>query len=305
MRLRLTNSGRHSRRVRVQAVLQGYGETATATVTLPPRGMKQVGLNPSFKASVAQVTELTPVGIRVQIFDEEGRTLHDYTKQVDMLARHAHFLGNNMERYLAVFVTPNDPGISRLLAHVAEAAPGHSLTGYQREKRFVHAEVKAVYETITALGVHYRSQSISFLDPAASGRGKAQRMTFPAESLQNKGANCIDGALLFASVFEAMGLDTCLILVPKHALVGVRLHKDATTFLPVETTCVGKASFEVACQAGLKAILKHKERATFVWIADQRKAGITPFPYSIGSGLEIEPQRKPPPSRPSPTERDA
>ena len=60
------------------------------------------------------------------------------------------------------------------------------------------------------------------------------------ESILQKSANCIDGAVLFSSLFENIGLEPLIVLIPGHAFVGVRLAPNSRETLFIETTLVGR-----------------------------------------------------------------
>jgi len=53
-------------------------------------------------------------------------------------------------------------------------------------------------------------------------------------------ANCIDGAVLYASLFEAIGLEPVIVLVPGHAFVGVKTSPSSNKYYFLETTLTGR-----------------------------------------------------------------
>jgi hypothetical protein len=65
-------------------------------------------------------------------------------------------------------------------------------------------QARAVYEGLQARNIVYTNVGGSFFDGA-------QNVKLPAQSLTTGSANCIDGALVFASAFEAMGMQPVLI----------------------------------------------------------------------------------------------
>jgi len=66
----------------------------------------------------------------------------------------------------------------------------------------------------------------------------------PQESVLQKSANCIDGAVLFASLFENIGLEPLIVLTPGHAFIGVRLAPNSRETLFIETTLIGRRVME-------------------------------------------------------------
>jgi hypothetical protein len=57
------------------------------------------------------------------------------------------------------------------------------------------------------------------------------------ESLGSANANCIDGTVLLASFFQAMGIDSSIVLVPGHALLLADMGDGS--YIPIETTILG------------------------------------------------------------------
>ena len=85
----------------------------------------------------------------------------------------------------------------------------------------------------------YVNSVTTFGDPAAF----AQNVRLPYESLETKNANCIDGAVLYAAIFEKIGLEPVIIIVPGHAFVGVRNDRNSSQLTFIETTATGTKSF--------------------------------------------------------------
>jgi len=71
----------------------------------------------------------------------------------------------------------------------------------------------------------------------------------PRESLGQTSANCIDGAVMFASLFENLAMDPIVILVPGHAYVGVRVAKGSQNYLFIDAAMTGRATFEAAVRS--------------------------------------------------------
>jgi hypothetical protein len=305
VKFHITN--RTQRRVaglRVEVGLQEFSDPAVRTVALDAGRSVEIGLTPNFR-NIGQVTEMRPTSIHMKI-TQDGRPIYENTKRVTLLSRNDVLLSQNYFTFCTTMVTPNDRMVDQLVSHAANYAPNRTIAGYQRDSKNVWMEVKAVYETIAALGVHYRSNTTSFLNEG--NQIKAQRVTFPAESISGTGANCIDGTLLFASAFENMGLLSYICLVPGHAFVGVKLEKNTTKVLFIETTMVGTNAFEQAIEVGGKKYMESAKasKAQLIDLSHCRSLGIKPFPYPLGSmtfpsDRLAKGDRKPPQPPPGPT----
>ena len=189
------------------------------------------------------------------------------------------------EPLIAAWVTPNDNMVEKILSNAKERRFfNRSLSGYQSKD--VIPQVKAIFNAVRHYRVSYVSSTMSF------GKiGFTQRVRLPRESILEKSANCIDGAVLFASLFENIGLEPVIVLIPGHAFVGVRLAPGSKETLFIETTMVGRSSlnsiltltttFDAAVKEGNdefnKAMQTNPNSVRIVDIIKAREAGIYPL----------------------------
>jgi hypothetical protein len=114
---------------------------------------------------------------------------------------------------------------------------------------------------------------------AEANAAVAERVRMPRESIREVSANCIDGAVLYASLFENLGMDPVIVLVPGHAYVGVRVAQNSPDFLYIETALTGRASFQRSVRAAARGLAKIKPgKIIQIPIAKAREAGIYPMP---------------------------
>ena len=106
----------------------------------------------------------------------------------------------------------------------------------------------------------------------------------PKDAINMASANCIDGAVLFASAIENIGMDPYIVLIPGHAFVAWDIWEDSDTIDCLETTMVGSYSFEAANERGLEAYEREVENGNFdrdvsqlLSIEKARVIGITPM----------------------------
>ena len=152
------------------------------------------------------------------------------------------------------------------------------MVGYQGEglsdvgrSALLFQQVKAIYYTLKEeYNLIYENSPISY--PSGS-----QRMRLPAETMRSGSANCIDAAVLFASLLENVGFDPYVVLVPGHALSAWATWEDATTVQFLETTVIASASFEDACQKGKAVWDEYLAKGQFklVSIEEARARGLT------------------------------
>lgn len=94
---------------------------------------------------------------------------------------------------------------------------------------------KAIFEEL-------RAQGLVYINLTGTGFfSSAQNVRYPVESVTGMGANCIDGSLLFASAWEALGMEPILAtsFTAGHAFAVVRCWQGSNCVVPVETTAVG------------------------------------------------------------------
>ena len=133
----------------------------------------------------------------------------------------------------------------------------------------------SLFSALRGLGVTYTSVTNSYFD----GWQHVRRVS---ESIQALSANCIDGALVFASAAELLGVEPVLIFRTGHAYVGIRSAPGSPVIWPIETTMVGNPSYEPWDAYFYAMTARQKEMTTDpgfqeVDVATMRQAGITPL----------------------------
>ena len=98
-----------------------------------------------------------------------------------------------------------------------------SFEGYQADPAGVERQVNAIYDALLQYGIGYINPPASWdaktIIAQAEGQ-QAQSIRTPELVLDRKLATCIDTTVLFAAIFEHIGLNPVLFLVPGHAFVG-------------------------------------------------------------------------------------
>ncbi len=134
--------------------------------------------------------------------------------------------------------------------------------------------LRSVFLALRGLKISYSNVTDTFFSAW-------QHVRLAGETLSALSANCFDGTLLFAGVFELVGLEAAVYFVPGHAFVGVRVP-GGKTFWPIETTLVGNASVtpEEAIQSALGTMTKYNRDPAFLEMSVRtvRDRGILPLP---------------------------
>jgi hypothetical protein len=141
---------------------------------------------------------------------------------------------------LASFVNHEDPIIQQVAGWVSARAGGRGSDSDENAKAFM----KALYEFIAANQIAYQTPPVG-----QTNTRSGQHVKYGRDVLRNRAGTCIDLAILYGSVCEAVGLRPVLTLIPGHCFPAVYLPESGS-LLAVEITAVGKRSFDDACKIG-------------------------------------------------------
>jgi hypothetical protein len=196
----------------------------------------------------------------------------------------------------AAYVNENHPAVQQILREALATGEVASFSGYQAGAEGVRRQVKAVWQALRKRGLRYSNINRPSAKPEDVG---VQHVRLLSEALEGRQANCVEGSCLLASVFYKIGLETSLVSLPDHMLVGVRLDPRGTREMYLETTMLGDATFEEAAESGAEQVEDAQRQARkaaamkkssqdgddqdsegpeFIVISEVRKAGIIPIP---------------------------
>jgi len=208
------------------------------------------------------------------------------------------------------FVTPNNPLLSKIISRASailnEWTNNPSLDEYQsKNPDRVKKQLAAIFESI-------RDLKIVYCTPPASFEESGQRIRMIDTIMDQRLATCLDLSLLYASCLEAIGINSILIFIKGHALVGAWLIDDTfpdtvnddytlltkrtadgiNEILLVESTCMNlgnNGSFDEAVKSANYHLVKSDDFLLFIDVKRSRFSGIRPFPQRIKtqSGWEL------------------
>jgi len=151
----------------------------------------------------------------------------------------------SMYGYVVTLIAPDDDALDAIINQAIGYMPHGSNIGYLGTETNVQDEAQAIFRVLHERGFRYSNVAGSFFD-------FTQLVRTIRQSLANSVANCADGSLLYAAIFERMGLRTFLIFVPGHVFVGICLVEDcATGVLPIETTLTSSGDFSGAVDSAI------------------------------------------------------
>lgn len=277
----LSNSSAQPKDVIVKLNLVGYAEPARQKITLAPSETKTIGLTPSFDfGKIYDVTSSAPATIELEVTTVDG-TLLDFASDsvsipsVNVVPWVIEENGEVVPLYPFVtsLVTPKDRDneIEKLITDAGKILPEMSIFGYNADPNHTIRVAAAIFLALYQRGIIYTNVTGGYFNAS-------QNVKLPAQSLQTGSANCIDGALVFASAFEAIGFEPIIYFIPGHAFVGIRLQPGGEV-LPIETTMVSTGDFEAAVRSAQSSVMQHKGKSELymeIDVKQMRRIGITP-----------------------------
>jgi hypothetical protein len=284
--LTVRNSSNDLLQNRVTVQIPGWSDQEIQLVELAAGQAQKVQFAPTFLPRFYRNREIAAATAKVSVSDMGGREVWSTTVPVRLRSADDMYWGKDFENagLIASWVTPHDPNVEMALSKAKEFMPGRRLPGYEMwrapgvQEKTTYLEAKAIYQAMQRQGLSYVKSSSTL--GAHINSDVTERVRMPAESLRQVSANCIDGVVLYAALFENLGMDPVVVLVPGHAYVGLRLSPDSKRYLYLETALTGRASFEAAASAAERGLARHKPAEIIrIPISSARQAGIYPMPH--------------------------
>ena len=270
-------------RARIGVQVQGWSDEEIQTVNLKAGATRTYLFAPTFLPRFYSNHEIAAATTLVNINAFDGRQLYEQTVPVRIRSAQDMFWGSKFQYapFIASWVTPHDERVEEVLRKAKEFMPGRRLPGYEPEKdaagqeQMTYSEARAIYKALQEEGVSYVKSSMTFGDH----QDASERVRMPEDSLRDVSANCIDGVVMYASMFENLGMEPIVLLIPGHAYVGVRLSPKSAKYLYIETAITGRASFEESIESASRGVASLKQSEMIrISVADARNMGVFPMP---------------------------
>jgi len=290
--LDLSNFTGKDQQFKVEIEMPGVTEKTTKSVSVLKGKDEWLHVTPAIATTfdIAAQRAVRKAAINVKVSDDTGKAFFEQSYDVELQPRDTLPLVLQLgdvqkptNDFIAAWVTPNAKAVEKFITDAKKRLPkGSSFSGPQSATM---PQVKAIYDELKARGYSY------VMDPPLLAESTfSQRTRLPSEVLKSTNAQCIEGAILFATLIEAIGVKPYVIRIPGHAFVGWELSpKDGAkpgTINFVETTAVHDADFDGAVKYAQKEFDEQKKTKAFeqkrsfiVDIGAMRAAGITPQPF--------------------------
>jgi transglutaminase-like putative cysteine protease len=215
-----------------------------------------------FRKDVLDNTEDTKVSANISLsYVMNGKPITTSSVQTLKILKRNSLTWDD-DRKAAAFVSPNDPTAVKFAKNVASIVSGKGNTSVEPNIRMA----AAIHDALTLYGLTYTSDPVATLN---SDNKTVDYIQFPQQTLDYRSGKCSDFSALYASMFEAVGLETAFITIPGHIYMAVALSlgaddaraafthrddliiKDNKVWLPIEIT-LREGGFVKAWQLGAK-----------------------------------------------------
>jgi hypothetical protein len=270
-------------RHRVTVQVPGWSDQEIQLLEMAAGDVRTLIFAPTFLPRLYRNKEIAAATVVVRATDMGGRLVFEQTVPVRLRAAGDMFWGTGFRYapFIASWVTPHDPRIELLLSRAKEYMPGRRLPGYEewktaeQQEKSTELQAEAIYRALQEAGISYVKSSLTF----GRNTSVSERIRMPREALRQSSANCIDGVVMFASLFENLGMEPSVVLVPGHAYVGVRVARNTSKYLYLDTALTGRASFDAAVEAADRGLARYDVAdVSYIRISEARRAGIFPMP---------------------------
>jgi hypothetical protein len=268
---------------KVSVQVLGWSDQETQVADLAAGASQTLTFAPSFLPRFYHNHEIVAATAQVSVADMDGGSVFETTAPVRLRSSEDMYWGPGFKyaAFIASWVTPHDPRVEAVLAKAKLYTVDHRLPGYEdwkgagEQEQETYREAKAIYTALQRMGLSYVKSSMTL----GGHREFSERVRMPQVSLGQTSMNCIDAAVMYASLFENLGMDAKVIIVPGHAYVGVRVAAKSPRFLLIDVALTGRVSFAAAVASAETGMARHPSSSVIqIMIPEARSAGIYPMP---------------------------
>ena len=279
----VSNPGDAPLRQRMAVQIVGWSDQEIQIVDIGAGAAQTFVFAPTFLPRFYQNREIIAATVQISVSDMAGRIAYETTIPVRLRSSQDMYWGSGFKyaRFIASWVTPHDSRVEAILAKAKEYTPDRRLPGYESWKTAGQQELET-YREARAVFMAVKHSGMSYVESSGTLGGHkslSERVRMPRVSLGQNSANCIDAAVMYASLFENLGMDATVVIVPGHAYAGVRAAPGSQKFLLIDVALTGRKTFEQAVASAEAGMARHNaDVVARVAIPEARSAGIYPMP---------------------------
>lgn len=257
--LTIKNTGRQAALdVHVTVFIKQYMDApreCAVVARIDPGKSVEVPLHALFNDAILSVTEATKVAAEVSVAYRGG----ELAKTATVIVYDRNALTWIDDRLAAAFVSSKDPWVLDLSGNILAAAKG----AWNAELPKNLQTGIAFHEGLRAYGMSYVLSPNRPFAVGSADKGAVDSLKFPRQTLGYRSGDCADLSVLYASFFEAAGIETAFVTVPGHIFMAFDLGigedaararamdladlivRDGKVWVPVETTMRDSGFLEV------------------------------------------------------------
>ncbi|MFI5105107.1 MAG: hypothetical protein ACHP79_09315, partial [Terriglobales bacterium] len=261
----VSNPGDTPLRQRVAVKIVGWSDQEIQIADVGAGATQTLIFAPAFLPRFYQNREIIAATAQVSVSDMAGRSGYEGTMPVRLRSSQDMYWGSGFKyaRFIASWVTPHDARVEAILAQAKEYTPDRRLPGYEpwknpgQQEQETYREARAIFMALKHQGLSYVNSSGTLGDH----KNLSERVRMPRVSLSQSSANCIDAAVMYAALFENLGMDAAVVIVPGHAYAGVRVASGPRKYLWIDVALTGRSTFEQAVASAQNGVAKHNGAA--------------------------------------------
>jgi tetratricopeptide (TPR) repeat protein len=206
--------------IKAQVYIKEYMDSPKvmeALGSLAPGEQKTIDLFSLFTETMLNVTEGTKVAAEITVaYTVDGQVYQDRKiETVTVNGRNAMTWDDN--RKAAAYVTAKDPEVLNFARSITSSVRA-------REKRSINGNLQAavaLHDALDLYGLNYTPNPVTPYSEASKQKAVVDFLQFPRETFQYKAGDCSDLSILYAALFQAIGIDTAFITIPGHIFIAV------------------------------------------------------------------------------------
>jgi hypothetical protein len=260
--------------VTVSASVAGFSDVDTRTENVEAGSERTLTFAPKLDARAFQALDGdTPAQLDITL-DVRGERVTSGFAEVTLVPTGTlpwEASGGDTRGLAMTLVTPDDPAVQQLVDAAEANVPDGQFGGYPQEPIAITDEMEAIHDALVAGGL--------VVDPLPDGLFDAPTtLALPGDLLAEPTGHALEAALLYASAYEAVGLQAGVVLTDDRVLVGARVVEDGD--LVVLDLQADSSAFDDLAAAGVVAFQERLEREDFLFLDLERvrELGLRPVP---------------------------
>ena len=181
-----------------------------------PGSDASVDLYGLFTKDILANTETTKVSARLTLSYTMSGQAYSQSQVQTLQVLKRNSLTWDDDKKVAAFVSANDPTAAKFAKNVRSMVRGKASSAIDQTLLLT----MAVHEALTLYGLTYSTDPVATLN---SDNKTVDYIQFPEQTLDYKCGKCSDFSVLYASLIEALGVETAFITIPGHIFMAVAL----------------------------------------------------------------------------------